>query len=379
MLRQKTKLASLLNFLGITTLTAGSVGGGIKIYLREFASKLDANSSLPVFQLIKIDDLEEIIPKVATFKSAIEDKGYKVIDNSSEHRQSKLSLLHKLDPHLTSLHYKANDLFPGSSDLVLTSHEIAKGKTVSESGQSLDFVINGIQSPENTASTKHKHDCATALEKPYDESKKDQLDKLIEWCTVIQTNSDLLTRNGFTLLDTDSDKDNDDWKKVISGGWLTKGFKSDSYNYWEKQSFFSASDLEQLIGKSSNIKEIKQVSDVEDKHIALFKERCKVELQKTPEIKNFPLSTYFLQGATSPNKSTLSVDSFFEATYFCTKPITAEEYLKNNLKAKTHVQSADRGLVCSLDELNNYEWYTYQPAQGKGFWCGVKAMYGGKE
>uniref|UniRef100_UPI001C0A74A6 hypothetical protein n=1 Tax=Candidatus Mycoplasma haematohominis TaxID=1494318 RepID=UPI001C0A74A6 len=72
-------------------------------------------------------------------------------------------------------------------------------------------------------------------------------------------------------------------------------------------------------------------------------------------------------------------DSFFEATYFCTKPITAEEYLKKNLKAKTRVQSADRGLVCSLDELNNYEWYTYQPAQGKGFWCGVKAMYGGKE
>ncbi|GCE63585.1 hypothetical protein MHSWG343_05820 [Candidatus Mycoplasma haematohominis] len=356
----KFLIENAFNFFGIPSIIFGSLGGGVKIYLDNFHSTLNIDS-----------------PYSGTFKKAIEAQGYQVISSSSTHEESKFSLVHELDPHLNTLHRKANDLFTGSSAFKLEVHTIAKGKVTPEQGNEISFTITWTKNPTHSDTNHHKEDCVKALDKPYDSKNKDEFDKLVKWCTVIRNNGDLLKRNGFTLLNTEDTSDDAIWKKVISGGWFTKGTQKENYNYWDKQSFFSAEDLKTLIGEGTNIKEIKSENDVETKHIDLFKKKCKAALEKSPDIKNFPLSKYFLSGTTDPTKN-LSVDSFFEAAYFCTTPIKAEDYVKNNLKAQTRESSESKGLTCSLEYVENYEWYTNQPAQGKGFWCGVQVLYKGK-
>ncbi|GCE63554.1 hypothetical protein MHSWG343_05510 [Candidatus Mycoplasma haematohominis] len=353
-------LQNAFNFLGIPSVSIGAVGGGVKIYLESSYGKL--NVKLSYF---------------GTFKKAIEEKGYKVISSSTEDKDSKFSLIHELDPHLNTLSRKSNDLFNGSSGFNLEKKVIAQGKVTPEEGREIDFTITWTQDPKTSEINNHKKDCEQALAKPFDFKDQEELEKLIKWCTVVQSNGDLLKRNGFTLLNTENTNDDAIWRQVIAGGWFTKGTTGTDYKYWEKQSFFGEDDLKKLIGDSNSIKEIKEESDVTDSHIGVFKERCRAELNKSPEIKNFPLSKYFLSGATNPS-SGLKVDSFFEAAYFCTKPMKAEEYVRNNLKSQVRESSKSKGLTCSLEYVEDYTWYTHQPAQGKGFWCGVQVLYKGR-
>ncbi|WP_216083192.1 hypothetical protein [Candidatus Mycoplasma haematohominis] len=354
--------------LGAPTLVAGSVGGGIKLYLRNFSGNLDG-VSLPL-----MSNFSEVNPKVvdviATFKSEIEKRNKKIIDENTDSNKAKVALLHVLNPNISTPHHvQQNSLFNGNSAFTLNTHQIASGRLNNE-----DFVVSWLEQPSTSIVNKYKRECKKALDQPYDQSKNvDELNKLLKWCTVIETNKDLLERNDFTLLDTDVDqtKDDNDWKTIISGGWFTKG---DNVNYWDYQKFIIGSDLETLVGKADAYKEIKKPEEVTTDQIKLFKNKCKQVLGEAPEVKNFYLSNYFLSGAKEP-KSKLSVDSFYEATFFCTKPIKAEDYVTKTLNRNVHKDKIKQGLVCSIQE-DTYDFYTYQPAKGKGFWCGVKVLYG---
>ncbi|GCE63999.1 hypothetical protein MHSWG343_10070 [Candidatus Mycoplasma haematohominis] len=362
---KKIYLIKALNCLGFCTLTAGSAGAGTKIYLQSFSGNL----------------LDHNIKTPTKFKSIIEKLGYKLFDEKEEEKV-KLVLVHVLDPHSNTLKRNKDDLFIGSSPLTLNSHQIVKVKVTQQGGNQTEFPVTWIAKPDGTKARKHRTDCSAALEETYypgNSKDLEQLKKLIKWCTSIDSNAELLAKNGFTFLDTDTTKttNDDEWKQIIAGGWFTK---HENTNYWEQQSFFNEQDLKTLLGENKD-QEIKALTDVKPEHINLFKNKCKAELSKAADIKNFPLSTLFKNGIKEPNKNKYEVDSFYETTFFCTKPMKAREYLENVLKAKVRgIETVGTGTgarICSLTINTPYDWYTYQPAEGKGFWCGVKELYAG--
>ncbi|WP_216083190.1 hypothetical protein [Candidatus Mycoplasma haematohominis] len=356
--------------LGVPTLVAGSVGGGIKLYLRHFSSDLN---TLPFLELVSDDATLS-----RTFLDEIKGRNLIPIDDSSSANHIQTVLLHHLDSRANPLTHKKDDLFTGSREVNISNAKTIEGTFTTVTDRQEKFVIHTLQKPSIYS---HRSACKEALEKSYEASRdKEQLDKLVKWCTVIATNKDLLTRNGFTPLNTEDATDDDHWKTVISGGWFTKHQEKTNFKYWEKQSFFSTDELKTLLGTELD-QEIKDKAKVDDSHIDLFKKKCEAVLKQEPSINNFPLSTLFREGIDQSKKSDYAVDSFYEATFFCVKPMKAEDYVRDILKAKTRSTSEDSkgtgSRICSLESSTSYSWYTYQPAEGKGFWCGVRELYAG--
>ncbi|WP_216083189.1 hypothetical protein [Candidatus Mycoplasma haematohominis] len=365
----KKALVSLLNFLGISTLTAGSVGGGVKIYLRSFTSKLDTNlfAHSETF-------------RNRTFLELIKSVGLTPIDDTTEESKVQLVLLHRLDSHITPFATKDNELFDGSKKIDIKKENKISGTAVTERGSSEPFEIHLWKKPQVRA---HKKACQDALAKTYDSSASaEQLKKLARWCTVINNTEELLTRSGFTILDTETNKDDEVWKEVISGGWFTVSKDNSDFKYWNKQSFFTGNDLKTLLGESLN-QEIKNKAQVASGHIDLFKNKCKASLAEAPVINNFPLSNFFRDGISEGTRNKYSVDNFYETAFFCVKPIKADDYIKTVLHGRTRASIPNEGAtgnrICSLESTDPYDWYTNQPAEGRGFWCGVRELYAGHE
>ncbi|WP_216083640.1 hypothetical protein [Candidatus Mycoplasma haematohominis] len=360
--------------VGVPTLVTGSVGGGIKLYFRNF----DPNA---IYGLSLLDSETNQKPK-KTFLEVIQERKLTPISDQTQSAQIQTVLLHRLDAHLTSFGTQDNEFFEGSKKITLEKQEHKiEGTSIAETGREIKFELQPWKKPN---ASRHKQACTEALKKTYDEkTDTEKLNKLIKWCTVIDSNRELLTRSGFRPLDTTSGKDDDHWRKIIAGGWLTsKKNENDNkiYKYWEQQAFFDDAALKQLLGEKLE-QEIKTESDVKEVHINLVKEKCKVALNLAPKMDTFPLSTFFHKGIKEPDKSKYKVDNFFEAAFFCVEPMKAEDYIKTVLHANVRpVDSKDAGSgnrICSIESTQNYDWYTYQPAEGKGFWCGVRELYAG--
>ncbi|GCE63885.1 hypothetical protein MHSWG343_08920 [Candidatus Mycoplasma haematohominis] len=360
--------------LGVPTLVAGSVGGGIKLYLRHFSSNANALSFLELVS----DDV--IAPR--TFLDVIKTRNLTPIDDKTTNAQLQTVLLHRLDSRVNTFEFKDEELFKGSKKVKVEQGDKVTGTFTAEPGRTENFEIHVWKQP--TAHTAYKNSCKEALANNYEAEKDEQeLEKLIRWCTVISNNEELLTRSGFETLNTDTsiDKDNEDWKKIISGGWFTKSTANETYKHWEKQGFLDNGELKKLLGENLD-KEIKTTDQVTKEHIDLFKGKCEAVLKKEPSIQSFPISTLFREGINSTKKPSYVVDSFYEATFFCVKPMKAEDYVTNVLKAQVRkVEDRAKGTgnrICSIEGNQTYEWYTYQPAEGKGFWCGVRELYAGQ-
>ncbi|WP_216083183.1 hypothetical protein [Candidatus Mycoplasma haematohominis] len=169
----------------------------------------------------------------------------------------------------------------------------------------------------------------------------------------------------------------DDSIRKILASW----FKKDgATKWWEKQSFFSADEVQQIL-KDKEEEGIKGESEVTQEQIEFVKKKCSDELEKEFNRENFYLTKDFIDQMEDPSK--LKVDLFQEVALFCSVPTTAKDYVKDAMQgvSKKDFLDKDKTDYCYVADksLTDYEKVsTIDPFGGKTFWCAVRLLYENK-
>ncbi|GCE63873.1 hypothetical protein MHSWG343_08800 [Candidatus Mycoplasma haematohominis] len=332
---------------GITFLTIGSIGVGAKIYFRDIQHLR-----------ILVGDL--------TFRELLLNKEFIVVEDSSDSDLVKSILIQDLDPIETRKLYPKHWLSEDSSFIAITSKNnviINPEPTATEPQKVRRYSWINMNYPSKLVEQEIKKECKKLLDEIFSH---DLLEKVKKFCT-IPTIENVLIRNDFEILETDSDEDDEIWKEVIAGGWFSIDADT-GVKYWESQNLVKEEDSKKIAGD----KGITKVEEVTEEHIAILKRACKISLSKGFRRKNFPLNTDFLKQANGLGE----VDEFQETALFCSKPRSARDYIEKTLlrKVKNKVVS---GHYCfpPVDKLkDDYVWMTNSPSWGRTFWCGVREL-----
>ncbi|WP_216083610.1 hypothetical protein [Candidatus Mycoplasma haematohominis] len=317
-------------------------------------------------------------PVIHKFSDELKSKGYTVVSDETKDDVVLNILLQRLFPNKTKgFTYGDNQIFKGSKRIVF------KTKKIKAKINRFDRELVILDKPDKQFIPVHKNACIEALnaEFKFNESdakqKKqvnDELARLREWCTEPKI-KDVLGRHKFQLLtEARTNATDEDWKEVIAGGWFKK---EKGIKYWEKQAFILPREINEFLGKDK-LNGISSKSQVTQKHIDKFKEKCKAVLEKP-----FTRSTFYIPTAfwkeTKP-KPGVNIDPFQEAALFCSKPMKVEDYISKAMQGvpKKAFVTTDVVDYCYVKQsINQYKKFqTNQPIEGKSFWCAVKLLYG---
>ncbi|GCE63996.1 hypothetical protein MHSWG343_10040 [Candidatus Mycoplasma haematohominis] len=385
--------STIVKALTATGVVSGAAGVGSKIYLKNghgFGTMdvVNSTSSTPTSDPSTQSNTEsqdtskhtkpESVSDTAktTYGSLLKEKQYQLVETNTSNDIILNIMMERLDPTKNSLKYSKKQRFSVSEEVTFGT------KTFTSQVGDKSYSLTILQKPDQQYIEPWKKSCIQALSveviKTKVEDSKTQeyseMAKLREWCT-IPTVDQVLRRHKLTPLNTDVDnhKDDAEWKKVIAGGWFKKETDKDN---WEDQSFIKGTDLDTVIGNDK--RGINSESEVDKTKIDVFKNKCKAELEKAFERKNFYLTTQFINGITETDKPT--IDPFQEVALFCVKPFKASEYVTASLQGLVHEQveiSTDD--YCYLSNIENKDsWTTNNPLGGKSFWCAVKSLYKAK-
>ncbi|GCE63588.1 hypothetical protein MHSWG343_05850 [Candidatus Mycoplasma haematohominis] len=353
--------SEFFNHYGIPLLFVGSTGTGIKLYFAK-AGYL-TNSQL--------SEIKFVLPeKKHKYSDEITNAGFTLVTSSTTDEVMQNIIFQRLFPNKdVTFSYSKGQVFAGSTEVKFEA-KVFKTKNGKE--------LKTISKPDKKYVEDFRKACLSALDKEYQDDKdKDgpnskELARLREWCTEPKI-KDVLSRHKFTLLKTDENNKEDDayWQEIIKGGWFSN---TGGTKYWEKQTFIKEEeDLKKIIGDQ---KTGFTGEEVKPEQIAVLKKACKAALDKEFTRENFYLTKDLIDNV-EPTTPELKVDLFQEAALFCSKPISAKEYIEKAMQgiAYTTVQTPANTEYCEISEKNISEWKTNNPLDGKTFWCGVKLLY----
>ncbi|WP_216083609.1 hypothetical protein [Candidatus Mycoplasma haematohominis] len=370
--------STIFKALTATGVVSGAAGVGSKIYLKNghgFGTmNVDSSSSERVVDnaATSLSTLDSQTPARRTYGTELISKNFDLVTASTEEKIILNILMERLDPTKESLTHYSGTKFKTSPQVVFNK------ETFNSNVGSVNYSLTVVQKPDASNVDLWRNACISALDQEVsDDVKKEgseeykELARLREWCT-IPTVDHVLRRHKLTPLNTDlnNNKDEEDWKDVISGGWFKK--KEANKQPWEDQAFIKDDDLTSVIGADKS--GIKDKDSVTNAHIEIFKRRCKEELEKPFERTNFYLTTQFINGISADSRP--KIDAFQEVALFCMKPMKASEYITKALQGKVQTQviipTTD---YCYMSSRDFDQWTTHNPLDGKTFWCAVKALY----
>ncbi|GCE63552.1 hypothetical protein MHSWG343_05490 [Candidatus Mycoplasma haematohominis] len=372
--------STIVKALTATGVVSGAAGVGSKIYLKNghgFGTmNVDSSSSERALDNPVIEgqaEQEQIAVTKTTYGSELEKNNYKLVDLQTEDSILLNIMMERLDPTKDKLKYTEKQRFEVNPEIIFDTKEFKS------SIENTEYSLTVLQKPNSKYVEPWRNACIKALavevtEKEWRTQNSDQskqMARLREWCT-IPTVDHVLRRHKLTPLNTDlnNNKDEEDWKDVISGGWFKK--KEANKQPWEDQAFIKDDDLTSVIGADKS--GIKDKDSVTNAHIEIFKRRCKEELEKPFERTNFYLTTQFINGISADSRP--KIDAFQEVALFCMKPMKASEYITKALQGKVQTQviipTTD---YCYMSSRDFDQWTTHNPLDGKTFWCAVKALY----
>ncbi|GCE63890.1 hypothetical protein MHSWG343_08970 [Candidatus Mycoplasma haematohominis] len=353
-----------MKLLASSVIVTGSGGIGAKFYLKQGKPLAINTESIDQSKTLASEVTAEEVPKV-TYGSSLTESKFTLVDDDTTKDVLLNILMERLDPSKDQeLDFADDRLFKGSKPVKYPVQVFTKtdGKT-----------LTTLKKPDEQYTESHKQACIEALKQPYDSTNNDskaQLARLREWCT-IPTIKDVLSRHKFTLLRTDNNTNDADWKEIIKGGWFSE---SGGVKYWEKQTFIEGDGLEKIIGADK--KGYLSSNEITDEQIKVLKDRCEVVLKQPFKRDNFYLTKDFIDGLSDSNKP--KVDEFQEAALFCSKSVDVEHYVTNALGGSV-INPTKENDYCSLTVGDVKAWKTNTPMEGKSFWCGVRISYGPKK
>ncbi|GCE63531.1 hypothetical protein MHSWG343_05280 [Candidatus Mycoplasma haematohominis] len=376
--------STIVKALTATGVVSGAAGVGSKIYLKnghgfgtmdvDPVSNVSTSNTQDTATVTPTQNQEASTR--TTYGSLLIDKKYELVKADTSNDIILNIMMERLDPTKDSLSYSQGQRFSVSSPVTFGTK-----KFDSQIGGK-NYSLTVLQKPQDTFIDPWKQACIQALAVEVTKEKVEksgtteysEMAKLREWCT-IPTVDQVLRRHKLTPLNTNTEdtKDDEEWKTVISGGWFKK---EGDKNNWEDQSFIKdEADLNIVVGTDKS--GINGKNDVDKSKIDVFKKRCKDELSKPFERKNFYLTTQFINGITGDKPE---IDAFQETALFCVKSFTASQYITDSLQGLVSDSveiSADD--YCYLSDVSNKESLTTNnPLGGKSFWCAVKSLYKAK-
>ncbi|WP_216083181.1 hypothetical protein [Candidatus Mycoplasma haematohominis] len=370
------------NRYGIPLLVVGSTGTGIKLYFGKVGYLTSGNSEI----FSSLEELENLNnfqaddpntqpslppkPKVNTFSDQIDKQKFTLFTESTTEEVIRNVMFQRLYPNKDDgFTYGKDQLFKGGVSFKF------KEKTFNSKDGTKH--LKTIEKPDSTEVNKFKEACLKALQTEYTEANggSDQVARLREWCTEPKV-KDVLGRHKFHVFSDDKykAKADENIKKIIFG-W----FKEDgNHKWWEKQSFLSENEIQQILnGKSNGFKE---ESEITPENIKIVKDKCLVELDKKFERENFYLTKDFVDQMADQPSPKPKVDAFQEVALFCSEPTTAEDYVRDAMQGnfKADFEDKDKKDYCYFDnkQITDYKKVsTTDPFEGKTFWCAVRLLY----
>ncbi|GCE64014.1 hypothetical protein MHSWG343_10220 [Candidatus Mycoplasma haematohominis] len=368
---------------GIPILFVGSIGGGVKLYFNKTWYSFQSVSSAKEFLDANLPALE----KHKSYLEVLQEAKYTVVNKDTSEQVLQNILTQRLFPtRHAQLHYPVNRMFSGSKAVTFKQQTYTNqgGKTIKYLEKPTKEDTENLKQAciQALAGTKPESQFAVPRDNATKENKEtfSELSRLREWCTEPKVKH-VLARHKLTLLNTDENKheDDTDWKEVIAGGWFKK--EGDKKN-WESQTFIK--DTSTFLGNKKDSNGIESISDVTEEQIKALKKQCQVALEKNFERKSFYLTKDFIDDIKDGNKPD-SIDEFQEAALFCSKPMSAGDYVKKAMQGivDEKLDAADKQDYCFVDgkdKPNDYsEIKTNNPMSGKTFWCAVRMVYDPKK